>query len=149
MKFLVLNGANLNLLGVRNPEVYGTRTLSEINEQIKAVGEDSGVEVDFVQSNIEGELIDEIHDAIGEYDGIVLNAGAFTHYSYALRDAIEAAKIPTIEVHMTNIYARERFRNKSVIAPVCSGQITGIGEMGYVLALAALTEMLRADDEEE
>lgn len=139
-KVLVLHGPNLNLLGQREPEVYGHKTLEQINREIAALGDQLGLELDFVQSNHEGVLIDEIHQAMGIYAWIVLNPGALTHYSYALRDALIAAQIPTIEVHLSNIHAREEFRSKSVIAPVCVGQISGFGARSYLLALYAIFE---------
>ncbi len=140
MKFLVINGVNLNLTGKRERGVYGTQSLDEINEQIKSFAEVNGDEVDFYQSNIEGELVNKLHDAYlgGSYDGIILNAGAFTHYSYALRDAIAAIDIPVAEVHMSNVHAREEFRNKSVLSEVCKGVVCGFGAGSYIAALAGL-----------
>jgi len=143
MRFLVINGPNLNMLGEREPRVYGTRTLADINGEIEKFANDNGVRVDFFQSNSEGEIIDKIQSAHTDSNGIVLNAGAYTHYSYAIRDAIAATAVPTVEVHLSNIYSREEFRSKSVIAPVCLGQISGLGEMGYAFALAALVEVAK------
>lgn len=140
MKVLVLHGPNLNLLGQREPDVYGQRTLDQINEEIEALASQLGLEVDFYQSNQEGLLIDCIHRAQGKYEWIVLNPGAFTHYSYALRDALTATAIKTIEVHLSNIQAREEFRSRSVIAPVCIGQVSGFGVTSYYLALYAIFE---------
>lgn len=140
MKVLVLHGPNLNLLGQREPEVYGHSTLDQINEEIEVLASQLGLEVDFFQSNQEGLLIDRIHRAVGKYDWLVFNPGAFTHYSYALRDALTATGIPTIEVHLSNIQAREEFRSRSVIAPVCVGQVTGFGVISYYLALYAIFE---------
>lgn len=140
MKVLVLHGPNLNLLGQREPEVYGTRTLDQINEDIQVLASQLGFEVDFFQSNQEGVLIDRIHRGIGHYQWIILNPGALTHYSYALRDAVAGAGIPTIEVHLSAIQAREEFRSRSVIAPVCLGQISGFGATSYLLALYAIFE---------
>lgn len=139
MKILVINGPNLNMLGIREPDKYGTLTLEDINNQILEKAKTLNCEVDFKQSNYEGEIIDFIHNARGKYDGIILNAGAYTHYSYAIRDAIPIADMPVIEVHITNISGRDEFRTKSVIAPVCKGQISGFGAMSYILALYALS----------
>ncbi len=135
MKVLVINGVNLNMLGIREPGVYGTQTLDSINEYIKEHCDKIGVDVDFFQSNIEGELVNMIHKAHFEYDGVVLNAGAFTHYSYAIHDAISSISKPVIEVHISNISARDEFRSKSVISEVCKGCIFGLGKMGYTLAI--------------
>lgn len=140
MKVFVLHGPNLNLLGQREPEVYGSSTLDQINEEIEALASQLGLEVDFYQSNQEGQLIDRIHRAQGVYQWIVFNPAAFSHYSYALRDALKATSIPTIEVHLTNIQAREEFRSHSVIAPVCVGQVSGFGVASYLLALYAIFE---------
>lgn len=140
MNVLVIHGPNLNLLGRRQPEVYGEITLAQINEQIAALGSQLGLEVEFYQSNHEGLLIDRLHKAQGVYRWIVINPGAFTHYSYALRDAIAAVDIPAIEVHLSNIQAREEFRSRSVLAPVCVGQISGFGAASYLLALYAIFE---------
>lgn len=142
MRFLVINGPNLNLLGTREPGVYGAATLQDINDGLSSKAEALGVEVDFYQSNHEGGIIDAIHSARGSYDGIVMNAGAYTHYSYAIRDAIAGVEIPCVEVHITNIYKREDFRHHSVIAPVCIGQISGLGPKGYELGLLALINCL-------
>ncbi|MBO5458603.1 MAG: type II 3-dehydroquinate dehydratase [Clostridia bacterium] len=140
MKFLVINGVNLNLTGKREQGVYGTETLEEINEKIKSFLEVNGDEVEFFQSNIEGELVNALHDAYlgGSCDGIILNAGAFTHYSYALRDAIAAIDIPVVEVHMSNVHARDEFRHKSVLSEVCRGVVCGFGAGSYIAALAGL-----------
>lgn len=137
-RFLVLNGPNLNLLGNRNPKVYGNKTLEDLTEELKDFAQEHHIQVDCEQSNHEGVLIDLIHDAIGEVDGIVINAGALTHYSYALRDALTSVDIPTIEVHISNIHAREAFRHESVIAPIAIGQIAGLGFEGYKYALRSL-----------
>ena len=140
MKFLVINGVNLNLTGKREQGVYGTETLEEINEKIKSFLEVNGDEVKFFQSNIEGVLVNALHDAYlgGSCDGIILNAGAFTHYSYALRDAIAAIDIPVVEVHMSNVHARDEFRHKSVLSEVCRGVVCGFGAGSYIAALAGL-----------
>ena len=136
MNVLIINGPNLNLLGERKPEVYGNRTLAEINQYIEHYFKNT--KIDFMQSNHEGEIIDAIQKANQKYEGIVINAGAFTHYSYAIRDAIEAVSIPVVEVHLSRIAGREEFRKTSVIAPVCLGSISGFGRYSYVLAVRAL-----------
>ncbi|MBD5632028.1 MAG: type II 3-dehydroquinate dehydratase [Clostridia bacterium] len=134
MKFLVINGVNLNMTGVREKDVYGAKTLDEINAEIAAHFKADKIE--FYQSNIEGELCAKIQSAAkGGYDGIVLNAGAFTHYSYAIRDAIAAIQTPVVEVHMSNVHAREEFRHKSVISEVCRGVICGFNKNSYILAI--------------
>ncbi len=135
---LVMNGPNLNLLGMREPGVYGTDTYEAVCDRIRDHAAARQMQVDFFQSNSEGALIDQLHAAMGTYDGVVLNAGAYTHYSYAIRDAIAAIRLPVVEVHMSNIHAREEFRHTSVIAPVCKGQIAGFGANSYLLALEAL-----------
>jgi len=136
MRILVINGPNMNLLGKREPEIYGSETLQDLENYIIKEAEQLNLKVEFFQSNHEGEIIDRIHKAMEEKtDGIIINAGAFTHYSYAIRDAIKATGIKTIEVHMSNIHTREEFRTKSVIAPVCAGQITGFGFDSYIAAL--------------
>lgn len=140
MKILILNGPNLNLLGVREPSIYGETNLDLLIKDLEDHGEFLGVEIYHFQSNSEGSLIDEIHKAQGNIDGIIFNPGAFSHYSYALRDAISSVKLPVIEVHISNISARESFRNLSVIAPVCVGQISGLGLEGYRLALDYLVK---------
>lgn len=137
-KILVILGPNLNMVGIREKAVYGQETAESINEDIIAKAKSLNVDCEIYQSNHEGSLIDKIHSAYGEYSGIIINAGALTHYSYALRDAISSVSIPTIEVHMSNIYAREEFRHKSVISPVCKGVIAGFGKNGYLYALEEL-----------
>lgn len=137
MKILFLNGPNLNLLGQREPEIYGHTTLADIESKIRGRAAKLKVEVEFRQSNIEGELVSWIQQAKGKFDVVVLNAAAYTHTSIALRDAISGVAIPTIEVHVSNVHAREEFRHKSLIAPVCRGQIIGFGVNSYVLALEA------------
>lgn len=138
-KYLIINGVNLNMLGKREPEIYGSNTLSDLENQITKKAEELGVSVDFFQSNFEGEIVEKIHNAMGVYDGIIINPGAFTHYSYAIRDAFGSVKLPVIEVHISNIHKREAFRHKSVIVPECVGQICGLGFKGYEFALEALT----------
>ncbi len=142
MKILFLNGPNLNLLGQREPEVYGRTTLDDIESMVREKAAGLGVEVAFRQSNLEGELVAWIQEAKGKFDVVVLNAAAYTHTSIALRDAIAATGVPTIEVHLSNVYAREKFRQKSLIAPVCRGQITGFGVHSYVLALEAALNVI-------
>ncbi len=137
MKILFLNGPNLNLLGQREPGVYGHTTLSDIEALVRARAQEKHVEIDFRQSNIEGELVTWIQQAKGNFTAIVLNAAAYTHTSVALRDAISAVGVPTIEIHLSNVHAREEFRHKSLIAPVCAGQITGFGANSYLLGLEA------------
>lgn len=144
MKILVLHGPNLNLLGRREPDVYGSVTLDEINIGISSLARELGAEVSFFQSNHEGALVDEIHRAIGRFDAIIINPGAYTHTSVALRDAVAAAGIPTIEVHLSNIHKREEFRRHSYIAPVAAGQISGFGADSYLLALRAAVGIVRA-----
>lgn len=141
-KLLVLNGPNLNLLGTRQPDIYGKTSLRDIETMCREHGATSGTEITLMQSNHEGTLIDAIHAARGEQDGIILNAGAFTHTSIALMDAIVSTELPTVEVHLSNIHAREAFRHVSYIAPVAIGQICGFGAQGYVLAMDALLEHL-------
>ena len=137
MRILFLNGPNLNLLGQREPEVYGRATLADIESRVRERAKTLRAEVDFRQSNLEGELVAWIQEAKGKAEVIVLNAAAYTHTSIALRDAISAVGIPTIEIHLSNIHAREEFRHKSLIAPVCRGQIVGFGVQSYVLAVEA------------
>lgn len=134
-KILVINGPNLNLLGQREPHVYGTETILALENSIKNYATSVGITVSCVCTNVEGEIINYLHNARGSFDGIILNAGAYSHYSIAIRDAIAAIDIPVIEVHLSNIYSREDFRQKSVIASVCVGQITGFGKLSYILAL--------------
>jgi len=141
MKILFLNGPNLNLLGQREPEVYGRATLADIEATVRERGTKLGAEIDFRQSNLEGELVAWIQQARGKFDVIVLNAAAYTHTSIALRDAIVAAEVPTIEIHLSNIHAREEFRHKSLIAPVCRGQICGFGAHSYILGLEAASNV--------
>ena len=137
MKILFLNGPNLNLLGQREPEVYGRETLADIEAAVRKRAKQLKAKIDFRQSNVEGELVDWIQQAKGKFDVIVLNAAAYTHTSIALRDAIAAVGVPTIEIHLSNVHAREKFRQKSLIAPVCCGQIIGFGSKSYILAIGS------------
>ena len=137
MRILFLNGPNLNLLGQREPEVYGHTTLADIETKVRQRAKQLGADIDFRQSNLEGELVGWIQQAKGQFEAIVLNAAAYTHTSVALRDAIAAVGVPTIEIHLSNVHAREEFRHKSLIAPVCVGQIAGFGWRSYILGLEA------------
>lgn len=140
-KILVINGPNLNMLGKREPEIYGSRSLDDINRDLKALGETMNTKVDFFQSNIEGEIVTAIHSVLDGYDGCIINAGAYTHYSVAIHDAIAAVeKKPFIEVHLSNVHTREDYRHKSMLSPVCKGVILGFGAKSYSLALKALCE---------
>jgi len=145
MKLYILNGPNLNMTGLREPHIYGSSTLDDINSALNDAAAALGISLDFCQSNHEGILIDRLHEAPMQYDGVILNAGALTHYSYALRDAIASIPLPVVEVHMSNIHRREEFRHTSVIAPVCVGSIAGFGSFSYHLALAALMERFKQD----
>lgn len=142
-KFLVINGVNLNMLGIREPGIYGTNTLAGLEKQISKKAEKLGVEVEFFQSNYEGAICERIQQALGVFDGIIINPGAFTHYSYAIRDALGSVKLPAIEVHISNIHKREEFRHHSVTVPECTGQICGLGFKGYELALEALCDEVK------
>ena len=142
MKILILHGPNLNLLGTREPEVYGSMTLEDINNKLVGLGKELGAEIKCVQSNHEGALIDALHDAKMWANGVVFNPGGYTHTSVALRDAIVAIGIPVIEVHLSNVYAREEFRHKSLISAVCRGKILGLGWRSYTLGVRALVETL-------
>ena len=141
MKILFLNGPNLNLLGQREPDIYGHTTLADIEAKVRERAAELKVEIDFRQSNLEGELVGWIQQAKGKFEVIVINAAAYTHTSVALRDAISAVGVPTIEIHLSNVYAREEFRHKSLIAPVCRGQITGFGQKSYILGLEAAVDV--------
>ena len=141
-KILLINGANLNMLGIREPEKYGTLTLKNIENSVINLGKELGVVVDVYQSNIEGEIVDRIQQALGEYQGILINAGGYTHTSVVIRDAIAAVNIPTIEVHMTNIHSREDFRHTSLLSGVCKAIVAGFGKNSYLLALEGLVKSI-------
>ena len=145
MVIRVIHGPNLNMLGIREKSVYGSRTMKQINEMLADMSKKQKYDIDFFQSNSEGEIIDYIHSCYGKVDGLIINPGALTHYSYALRDAISSVSIPAIEVHLSNIYAREEFRHTSVIAPVCVGQVCGLGSRGYLYALAELNKIFKGE----
>lgn len=144
MKILVINGPNLNLLGTREPDKYGNKTLFDIQSELKGEAEKINVEIGFYQSNIEGEIVNKIQEAKGTYDGIVINPAAYTHTSVAIRDAILATSVPTVEIHISNIHTREEFRRISLTAPACVGQITGFGSGSYKLGLIAIVDYLKS-----
>jgi 3-dehydroquinate dehydratase-2 len=146
-KILVINGPNLNMLGVREPAVYGAVSLAEINRRLEHLANTLDVELEFFQSNHEGAIIDRIHQAYAFHDAILINPGAFTHYSYAIRDALSAVGLPFVEVHLSNIHARESFRHQSVTAAVALGQISGFGPLSYELGLRALSQALKDEQE--
>lgn len=141
MKIMVIQGPNINMLGFREVGIYGAMKMEEIHKQMQNVASQNGVELDFFQSNFEGEIVDKIQECLGTVDGIIINAAAYTHTSVAIRDAISAVALPTIEVHISNIYRREEFRQKSLIAPVCAGSIVGFGPFGYHLALMGIMQI--------
>lgn len=143
MKILLINGANLNMLGLREPEKYGNTTLQDIEDAVIARGKELGVDIEAWQSNHEGEIVDKIQTSKGVFDGILINAGGYTHTSVVIRDAIAAVGIPTVEIHMTNIHAREEFRHTSLISGVCIGQVVGFKELSYTLALEGLIHHLK------
>jgi len=142
MKVVVIQGPNLNMLGMREQNIYGPMKLDDIHAQMKGFGEQSGVEVEFFQSNLEGEIVDRLQECLGEADGIIINPAAYTHTSIAIRDAIAAIQIPTVEVHLSNIHQREEFRHTSMTAPVCAGQIVGFGPFGYHLAMVSVIQIM-------
>ena len=146
MKILVINGVNMNMLGVREPEKYGSMTLKDLEKDLYAFSFELGIDIETFQSNHEGEIIEKIHSAKDNFDGILINAGAYTHTSIAIRDALTAVALPTVEVHMTNIYTREEFRHHSYIAPVSLGQISGFGINSYKLGLKAIVDFLSTDN---
>ena len=142
MKIVVIQGPNLNMLGVREQNIYGPMKLEQIHAQMKDVAEQNGVAIEFFQSNLEGEIVDKIQECYGEAHGIILNAAAYTHTSIAIRDAISAVAIPTVEVHISNIHRREEFRKENMIAPVCASSIVGFGPFGYHLAMVGMLQIL-------
>lgn len=146
MKILIINGVNMNMLGLRETEKYGTMTLKDLEKELYAFSFELGIDIETFQSNFEGEIVEKIHQTKDNFDGIVINAGAYTHTSVAIRDAISAVNISTVEVHMTNIYKREEFRHHSYIAPVCIGQISGFGINSYKLGLKAVVDYLNSND---
>jgi len=148
-RVLVIHGPNLNLLGTREPTVYGTRSLEEINNRIRDTAQRLGMSVSITQSNHEGELVETIQQAPEKADAIIINPGAYTHYSIAIRDALQAVRLPAIEVHLSNLYAREPFRRDSVVAPACQGQISGFGADSYLIALHAAKYLLEGTATEE
>ncbi len=143
MKILLINGANLNMLGSREPEKYGHTTLSDIEKAVIEKGNSLGAEIDVWQSNHEGDIVDKIQSAKGIYDGILINAGGYTHTSVVIRDAISSVQIPTVEIHMTNIHAREEFRHTSLLSAVCIAQVVGFKELSYTLAVEGLVDYLK------
>lgn len=144
MKILVIHGPNINMLGTREPDTYGVATMADINSKLQKLAEAKGIKIEFFQSNIEGEIVDKIQSAASGIDGIVINPAAYTHTSVAIRDAIAAMKVPTVEVHLSNIHAREEFRHASLTAPVCLGQICGFGAESYILGLEAIINHIEA-----
>ncbi len=148
MRILVINGVNMNMLGFREPEKYGSMTLKDLEKELYAFSFELGIDIETFQSNFEGEIVEKIHDVKKKFDGIIINAGAYTHTSIAIRDAISSVNVPTVEIHMTNIYKREDFRHHSYIAPVCMGQISGFGVNSYKLGLKAVVDYLNINDNE-
>jgi 3-dehydroquinate dehydratase-2 len=142
MKIVVIQGPNLNMLGIRDKNIYGPMKLEDIHKQMKGFAEQNKMEIEFFQSNLEGEIVDRIQECIGDADGIIINPAAYTHTSIAIRDALSAVQLPALEVHLSNIHQREEFRHKSLTAPVCSGQIVGMGPFGYHLAMVGMTQIL-------
>ncbi|RUM64585.1 MAG: type II 3-dehydroquinate dehydratase [Sulfurimonas sp.] len=142
MKIAVVQGPNLNMLGVREQQIYGPMKLEQIHAQMKEFATQNGMEIEFFQSNLEGEIVDRIQECYGEADGIIINAAAYTHTSIAIRDAIAAVNVPTVEVHISNIHRREEFRQTNMIAPVCASSIVGFGPFGYHLAMIGMTQIL-------
>ena len=148
MKIIVINGVNMNMLGLRETEKYGTMTLKDLEKELYAFSFELGIDIETFQSNFEGEIVEKIHSSKDNFDGIVINAGAYTHTSVAIRDAIASVDLPAVEVHMTNIYKREELRHHSYLAPVCIGQISGFGANSYKLGLKAVVDYLKTNDNE-
>lgn len=146
MKILIINGVNMNMLGIREPDKYGKTTLKELEKDLYSFSFELGVDIETYQSNMEGDIVEKIQSALNNFDGIVINPAAYTHTSVAIRDAISAVNIPVVEIHMTNIQAREDFRNKSLIAPVCIAQISGFGLDSYKLGLRGLVDYIKTND---
>jgi 3-dehydroquinate dehydratase-2 len=142
MKIAVIQGPNLNMLGVREQHIYGPMTLDQVHEQLKMAAEQNGVELEFFQSNLEGEIVDKIQECLGEVHGILINPAAYTHSSIAIRDALSSVSLPTVEVHISNIYKREEFRQKSITAASATGVVAGFGPFGYHMGLMALTQII-------
>jgi len=142
MKIVVIQGPNLNMLGIREKNIYGPMKLEDIHTQMKSFADQNKLDIEFFQSNLEGEIVDRIQECIGDADGIIINPAAYTHTSIAIRDALSAVQIPTLEVHLSNIHQREEFRHKSLTAPVCAGQILGMGPFGYHLAMVGMVQIL-------
>jgi len=143
MKIMVIQGPNLNMLGVREQNIYGPMKLEQIHAQMKDVATQNNVEIEFFQSNLEGEIVDKVQECYGEIDGIIINPAAYTHTSIAIRDAISAVNLPTIEVHISNIHRREEFRKENMIAPVCASSVVGFGPFGYHLAMMGMLQILQ------
>ena len=148
MKILVINGVNMNMLGLRETEKYGTMTLKDLEKELYAFSFELGIDIETFQSNFEGEIVEKIHSSKDNFDGIIINAGAYTHTSIAIRDAISSIHVPTVEVHMTNIYKREEFRHHSYLAGVCVGQISGFGINSYKLGIKAVVDYINTNDNE-
>ncbi len=142
MKIVVIQGPNLNMLGIRDQNIYGPMKLEDIHSQMKGFADKNQIDIEFFQSNLEGEIVDRIQECIGDADGIIINPAAYTHTSIAIRDALSAVQLPAIEVHLSNIHQREEFRHTSLTAPVCAGQIVGMGPFGYHLAMVGMTQIL-------
>ena len=143
MKIMVIQGPNLNMLGIREKNVYGPMKLEDIHTQMRTFADQNSLDIEFFQSNLEGEIVDKIQECLGDSDGIIINPAGYTHTSIAIRDAISAVQLPTLEVHLSNIYQREEFRHKSLVAPVCAGQISGMGAFSYHLAMIGMAQILK------